>query len=385
MPRSNNSFKFEFHRTLLSVKPHPKTTHPLWLKIYSIAAYVLLLTFVLLVALNYAAEKNMQTAFGFGLSYASDKSLLINERTEPQDYEKGDTIFIAMPNGEYKTSRIDGIITNYEQSGKPGFRISDENETIHSEMVIGKVTHTLTAFGRFIAWIGRWSWILFTMFALLITSEVILKRKLYKKEAAEMDEQTEKPPLPEKKPKQNMAKVISNIATGVAIVAVLIGILAYASSGSVKNLFGYSCFNVLTPSMQSELPRGSFIIVKHTPPENIRVNDDITYLLPNGATVTHRVIEIYQNYDETDANGFQTQGIENAIPDPEIVLTANVVGVVKFHIPHLGAALMFIAGNVWLVVVWFILFSGLSVVIRIYIEESRKKKQRNLKKSRTIR
>jgi len=199
-----------------------------------------------------------------------------------------------------------------------------------------------------------------------------------------MDEQAEKPPLPEKKPKQNMAKIISNIATGIAIVAVLIGILAYASSGSVKNLFGYSCFNVLTPSMQSELPRGSFIIVKHTTPENIRVNDDITYLLPNGATVTHRVIEIYQNYNETDANGFQTQGIENAIPDPEIVLAANVVGVVKFHIPHLGAALMFIAGNVWLVVVWFILFSGLSVVIRIYIEESKKRKRRNLKKFQAI-
>ena len=389
---ANDSFKFEFKAELppeesvaLPTKSQPRTTRPIWLKIYSVVAYVLLIMLVLLVALNYAAEQNMQTAFGFGFSYAedvpniSDKSLLINERTEPQDYKQGDMIFIALPNGEYKTAQIDGIITNYEQTGKLGFRIEDESELLSSEAVIGKITHTWTAFGRFIAWIGRWLWLLFAMFALLITSEVMLKHKLYKKDEALPDEQNEEQPLLGKKSKRKVARVISNITTGVAIVTVLIGVLAYASSGSVKNLFGFSCFTVLTPSMQSVLPVGSFIVVKQTPAENIHVDDDITYLQPNGTTVTHRVIEVYQNYEETNANGFQTKGIENAIPDPEIVLAKNVVGVVKFHIPHLGAILLFIAENVWFVVVWFGLFSTLSVVIRIYVEESKKKKRHSPK------
>ena len=67
------------------------------------------------------------------------------------------------------------------------------------------------------------------------------------------------------------------------------------NGNSSKNIGGYSVLNVLSTSMQSEIPKGSLIITSSVDPSTIRLGDDITFLVSNTASVTHRVTVIY-NY-----------------------------------------------------------------------------------------
>ena len=115
-----------------------------------------------------------------------------------------------------------------------------------------------------------------------------------------------------------------------------------------RNFLGYSFFEVLTPSMQSELPQGSLILTKQIGDENIRAGDDITFWTDKKTTVTHRVISTIENYENSGQYGLQTKGIENPSPDPDIVYASNVVGKVVWHLPFFGQTLTWARTNWWM-------------------------------------
>lgn len=171
--------------------------------------------------------------------------------------------------------------------------------------------------------------------------------------------------------------IISNIIFYVAVVLVLLTVLTSGSdSGAPKTIFGYSYFTVMSGSMQSELPKGSFILVKKVDTTTLNIDDTITYMRDSATSVTHKIIDIYENYDNTGARGFQTKGVNNANPDSVIVYSSNVVGKVVFSIPALGAIMLYLAENVYIV---FIIF-GLCVVISfclrgVFVRPSKKKLQ----------
>jgi signal peptidase I len=99
---------------------------------------------------------------------------------------------------------------------------------------------------------------------------------------------------------------------------------------------GYRFFNVISNSMEREIPNGSFVIVKHTAPEMIRVGDNITYKRKDGSTITHKVVDIIENCGGSSSKGFETKGTENNISDTFIVLEENVIGVVQAHFEGVG-------------------------------------------------
>jgi signal peptidase len=104
-------------------------------------------------------------------------------------------------------------------------------------------------------------------------------------------------------------------------------------------MFGYSVYTVLTKSMQSEIPKGSLVIAKSVDPDSIRIGDDVTYIGNDNSKITHRVVDITENYENNGARGFVTQGIENTDPDADIVSAADIIGVVKSSTPNLGCIL----------------------------------------------
>jgi len=134
--------------------------------------------------------------------------------------------------------------------------------------------------------------------------------------------------------------------------------------------------------MQSEIPRGSFVLIRETDPNRIEVGDDITFMMNATTTVTHRVIGIYENYNDSGERGFQTRGVDNRFVDEDIVQANNVIGRVQFHIPLLGAALSFVAANVWIIGGLFIgcliLLTTLKMFFSESIKERRQKKQQQL-------
>ena len=117
------------------------------------------------------------------------------------------------------------------------------------------------------------------------------------------------------------------------------------SQGDKKPILGYSIMNVLTWSMQSEIPQGSLVIIRDVDPGTIQINDDITYMKDTHTHVTHRVIGITEDFGGSGERGFETQGVDNDTPDFDIVPAENVIGVVKAHIPRVGAWLEWLRGH----------------------------------------
>ena len=131
------------------------------------------------------------------------------------------------------------------------------------------------------------------------------------------------------------------------IVAVLASAI-FAKPGS--SVFGYSYRSILTNSMASEMPPGTFVLTKFMKnPAEIKVGDDITFFMSDTKIVTHRVIAIHENYEDSGMTGFETQGIDNPKPDDDIVYEGNVIGKVIWRVRYLGAILQTIADQ-WLYV-----------------------------------
>jgi len=117
---------------------------------------------------------------------------------------------------------------------------------------------------------------------------------------------------------------------------------------------------VLSNSMYGEIPKGSLIVVRQTDPQSLKVGDNITYKRDRTTTVTHKIVEIHENYSDSGARGFRTMGINNTGPDTGIVYADSIIGVVSCCIPGLGSVLAYIADNIGIIC---ILLGGISAAV----------------------
>jgi signal peptidase I, archaeal type len=162
------------------------------------------------------------------------------------------------------------------------------------------------------------------------------------------------------------------------VIAAILALLIYPQNGIGKNIMGYSYYNVLSASMQSELPMGSFVLTKSVSVESIEEGDNITFLKDSTTIATHKVIEIIENYDNSGSVGFRTKGTENPKPDEDIVYASNVIGKVVFSIPVLGYILSYIAKNIWLLFLFWGLISIIISSLRIVLKKEQKEKTKKL-------
>jgi len=165
----------------------------------------------------------------------------------------------------------------------------------------------------------------------------------------------------QQKNKRGALVIISDILFYLAILIILFSALIPSSGGSPRGIMGYSYFTVLTSSMQDEIPKGSFILARKTDPQKLAVGDNITYIRDRSATVTHKIVDIYENYQNSGARGFQTKGVNNTGPDKDIVYEANVVGKVILVLPAAGAVIYYLGANIHIVLI----FLGLGVIISL--------------------
>jgi len=138
-----------------------------------------------------------------------------------------------------------------------------------------------------------------------------------------------------------------------------------SGAGAPKNFFGYSAMRVLSPSMQRDLPQGSLVVTQYTVPGNLQIGDNISIFRLDGSSVTHRIITIYENYENSGKRGFETKGIENPKPDPQIVYADNVIGRVIFNNLLIGQAMTFVRLNLIAVAAMGVLFIGLLAAFRM--------------------
>jgi signal peptidase len=99
-----------------------------------------------------------------------------------------------------------------------------------------------------------------------------------------------------------------------------------------SRLLGYRVFNVISGSMEPKYSVGDLIYVKAVDVNDIKVGDDITFILNEDLMVaTHRVVRI-----DAEKQHFYTKGLANDIEDSEPVHYNNVIGVPHFSLPLLG-------------------------------------------------
>jgi len=167
-----------------------------------------------------------------------------------------------------------------------------------------------------------------------------------------------------------------------ALVVAAVFLLNGSGEGAPRDLFGFSAMRVLTGSMQGEIPQNSLIITRRVDPNILQVGDDITFFLNEDTVVTHRIVTVHYDFENSAQRAFQTQGIENRMPDSDLVIPENIVGRVIFSNLTIGRAAYFIQENLLICGLLAALILGLFVSMRMIFGNKRHNSPVITKKSR---
>ena len=129
-----------------------------------------------------------------------------------------------------------------------------------------------------------------------------------------------------KKPKKWVPPLCNLLGT-----LILISVILMALPGTIPHLLGYEIFNIVSGSMEPEIPVGSIILVDHTEPVDIEEGDVIAFYMDENTVVAHRVVT-----NKTVEGLLTTKGDANEEEDLSDILYANVIGRVVCHAPALG-------------------------------------------------
>ncbi len=139
-----------------------------------------------------------------------------------------------------------------------------------------------------------------------------------------------------------------------AICAFLVTYIAVNKLSQVKGKTpALGLYTIISPSMTPKIKVYDVVFVVKTKPENIKIGDVISYYSTNnyfkGVPITHRVVE---KLNTNEGIVFITQGDANPEADSELILSNNVVGVVRAKIPQLGRIQFFLSSKMgWIIAI----------------------------------
>ena len=168
----------------------------------------------------------------------------------------------------------------------------------------------------------------------------------------------------------------------IALGFLLVNIFGAKINGRVPSVFGYSVINIISSSMEDEIPTGSYILIKRTDPEDVKKDDVICFYSRDpqiyGIPNTHRVIEdpiITENGIE-----FVTKGDANPGPDPVNARGEDLIGVYVEGLEGITDFSNSLDGNT-LIIILIILQMGIGAMVVYTVIASRNKgEDENLKK-----
>ena len=128
-----------------------------------------------------------------------------------------------------------------------------------------------------------------------------------------------------------LLRLIDVLLTAVLLLAVALAGLVIAAP-----LTGQQPFIIRSGSMSPAIDRGAIAIIAKDRLDGLLVGDVVTFQVPNGAIITHRVTRV------TEVAGLtylETKGDANAAPDPTLTPASWVIGRVTFSVPLAGYVL----------------------------------------------
>ncbi|MGM0902155.1 MAG: signal peptidase I SipW [Bacillota bacterium] len=137
---------------------------------------------------------------------------------------------------------------------------------------------------------------------------------------------------------KKVLRIISSLITSVLfllLIFMVFVVISSKASGGEPQFLGYQLKTVLSGSMEPTFKTGSIIAVEPVEdPTALKKDDVITYMQEGGELVTHRIVEVINNNDQTM---YQTKGDNNEDLDSQLVLSQNVVAkYTDVAIPYLG-------------------------------------------------
>ncbi len=159
-------------------------------------------------------------------------------------------------------------------------------------------------------------------------------------------------------------KLIANVVFAVVIVAMLATIAYFVVmqvQDKVPLVAGFGVLRVLTPSMESEIPRGEYILIRRVDADQIGPDDIITFYSDDpsikGYANTHRVVENEKGEWTAVVNGervFYTKGDNNQLADLYPARESALVGRYVCSLPWLSKTVDTVFGTPLLFVLIFI-------------------------------
>ena len=180
--------------------------------------------------------------------------------------------------------------------------------------------------------------------------------------------------------KTKACKILQYVAKGswwcvvIALALLLINIFGAKINGKVPSVFGYSVINIISSSMEGEIPKDSYILIKKVAPEEVGKNDVICFYSKDpqirGIPNTHRVIE--EPIVTEDGIEFVTMGDANPGPDPVNARGEDLIGVYVKRLDGISAFSKSLEGNT-LIIIIIVLQLGIGAMVVYTVVASKAK------------
>ena len=180
--------------------------------------------------------------------------------------------------------------------------------------------------------------------------------------------------------KTKTVKIIKNVLSvswwiALALLFVtMVSIFSAKIRGEVPRLFGYSVMHVISESMEDEIPKDSYILIKRTDPSEIRKDDIICFYSDDftiqGYPNTHRVVEepiITENGIE-----YVTRGDANPINDNATAKGEKLIGRYVKNLDGLTRFSHALEGNTMIVIIGIILMASVVMITYTAVLDSKK-------------
>jgi signal peptidase len=156
----------------------------------------------------------------------------------------------------------------------------------------------------------------------------------------------------------------------------VISFLSAHFRGEVPRIGDYSVMNIISESMEPNIEKGTYVLIKRVPAEEVKEGDVICFYSSDpsiyGRPNTHRVVE--EPYTEDGKLCFTTQGDNNPIPDKEPARGERLIGVWVKNLDGFTVFLNFIIDNFMWILAALLALCTASTVVSSVVKAKRAKK-----------
>ena len=180
-----------------------------------------------------------------------------------------------------------------------------------------------------------------------------------------------------------LGKIINFFITIVFIVAIILifslTLQKIIFKDDVPSIFGYKILQVMSGSMSGEFETEDTIIIKQIKNESeIKIGDIITFKVDENTLVTHRVVEIVKNENDTE---YVTKGDANNSVDTQKVKFKDIEGKYLFKTIILGKIIKIIQSPIG---INFVLILPVLIIAIIVINDKDKENRKNMRKEKRL-